>query len=265
LRIPLVRGRALAERDGKDTPRAAVISSSMSSRYCPTEDPLGARVKLGSSGNESPWVTIVGVVGDVKQNWWDPQPRPTIYLPYAQAPRRRMDVLVRARDPLSIVAGVRAAIGRVDPEQAIQSVEPMEKTVGDALAPVRIIGMLMVVFGALSLVLSVVGVYSVLSYYVAERRHEFGVRMALGAGPGDVFKLVLKQTMKLAGIGLAVALPASFLLGGALSSLLVGVVSMDSATYAAITVLLLLMSLAAGHFPARRAARRDPMAALRQE
>jgi predicted permease len=130
LRIPLVRGRALSERDGKDTPRAAVISSSMSSRYWPKEDPLGARVKLGSSGNDSAWITIVGVAGDVKQNWWDPQPRPTIYLPYAQAPRRRMDVLVRTRDPLSIVAGVRAAIRRVDPEQAIQSVEPMEKSGG---------------------------------------------------------------------------------------------------------------------------------------
>ena len=266
LRIRMLEGRGFTRFDGGQAPPVAVISQSMADRFWPGEHPVGSRIKLSTPEADSPWVTIVGICSDIKQNWWDAVSRPTFYLPYTQAPTRTTYVLTRtARDPLHIVAPLRTAFQAIDPDQPIEEIHTLEKEISDAVAPLRIIGILMTVFGALALVLSAVGVFSILAYTVAERTHEFGLRIALGARPTDVLRTVHAQTLKLAVTGLAIALPIPIALGAIVSSLFSGVITLDIGTFAGLAVGLVLVSLIAGYVPARRAARVDPMIALRNE
>jgi predicted permease len=266
LQVPLLDGRAFSELDGSQTPRVAIISQSMAQRFWTGQDPLGGRIKLGSPDSDSPWLSIVGVCGDMKQNWWDPVARPIIYLPSSQAPARSTYFVIRTvHNPMQIVGRVRAEISRVDPSLPLDDLSTLEREVADSVAPLKIIGTLMFVFGALALVLSAGGVFSLMAYSVAERTHEFGLRVALGASPKDVLGMVHKQTLKLAVAGLVLALPTAFVLARVMSSLLLGVVSLDVGTFAGFTILLVMVSLSAGYFPARRAARVDPIIALRCE
>ncbi len=265
LRIPLRAGRAFSEQDRNGTLRVAIISQSMARRFWPGKDPLDQRVKLGAANSDSPWLTIVGVVGDVKQNWWDPQPKPTVYRPYLQAPERTMAFLVRSSgDMASAETAVREEVHRLDPELAPNEINTMEKEIADALGPIRIIGILMMVFGSVALALSAVGVYGVLAQAVAQRTREFGIRLALGANSGDLLRLVLRQALMLAGVGLAAGLPIAFALSRAMEAFLFGVVALNLGVLAGF-MLLLAVALAAGYFPARRAMRVDPLVALRHE
>lgn len=266
LRIPLLQGRGLSDEDGRDRMRVAVISQAMATRFWPRESPLGQRIKLGGPKSNAPWATIVGIVGDVKQNWWDPQPQPTIYLPYQQAPQRNMNVVARTfSEPMGLIAAMRAQVQSIDPEVPFNDVQSMEGVVADSLSPLRILGILMVVFGGVALALSAVGVYGVLAQSVAQRTREFGIRMALGAKPHDVLKHVLGQAVRLSGIGLALALPLSLVLTRAMGSLLYGIVALNIGILGGLTGTLILVALAAGYIPARRAAKVDPMVALRYE
>jgi putative ABC transport system permease protein len=266
LKILLVSGRFFSEADSANAARVVVISRGMAERFWPGADPVGHRIKLGTADSAEPWVTIAGVVGDVRQNWWNPTTRPVIYKPFAQSAPRSMTLLLRtATNPTSYVSGIREVTRRIDPGIALRGVATLQEEVSDSIAIVRIMGILMGIFGLVALVLSSVGVYGVLSESVAQRTREIGIRLALGAETDALMKLILGHALKLTAIGLAIALPVSFAISRAMTSLIFGIVSMDVTILAGFTALLFLVALGAGYLPARRALRIDPMVALRYE
>ena len=266
LKIPLVGGRFFLDSDSADAPRIVVISRGMASRFWPSGDPIGHRIKLGTPDSAQPWATIVGVVGDVRQNWWNPVARATIYKPFQQSPRGEMSLLLRtASNPTRYVSSVRAIVRQLDPVVALTGVNTLEKEVAESIAIVRIMGILMGIFGLVALTLSSIGVYGVLSESVAQRTHEIGIRLALGANPRDVMKLILGQALRLTCIGLAIALPVSLVMSRAMASLIFGIVSVDFAILGGFAILLVVVALGAGYLPARRAMRVDPIVSLRYE
>ncbi|MFY9527677.1 MAG: ABC transporter permease [Candidatus Acidiferrales bacterium] len=266
LHIPVVRGRVFGNQDGSNAQRVGVINETMARRFWPKDDPIGRQLKLGASDSDSPWLTIVGIVGDVKQNWWDPQPRPTLYLPYLQAPQSYVDLVARtSANGTGIAAAIRSHILRQNPLIAAKEIQMMDAAIADSIAPIHIIGTLMIVFGVLALVLAAVGVYGILAHSVAERTHEIGIRMALGAQPRSVLGLILRHALKLAGIGLAIGLPIAFGLSRVMASQLFGIVALNPSILAGIVLVLIVVAALAGLVPAWRASRVDPMIALRME
>jgi predicted permease len=266
LKISSVAGRELSEADSVDARRVVLISRGMASRFWPKGDALGHRIRLGAQDSAEPWLIVVGIVGDVRQNWWNPATRPVIYKPFAQAPQRSMTLLLRtASNPTSYVSAVRDVARQADPAIALRGVNTLQEEIADSIAIVRIMGILMGIFGLLALALSSIGVYGVLSESVAQRTHEIGIRLALGANPRDLMKLILGQALKLTGIGLAIAVPCAVAISRAMASLIFGAVSLDFTILGGFTALLLLVALGAGYLPARRAISVDPMVSLRYE
>jgi putative ABC transport system permease protein len=266
LKIPLIAGRNFLDADTADGARVAVISHGMASRFWPKGDALGHRIKLGAEDSTEAWLTVVGIVGDVRQNWWNPLSRPVIYKPFAQSPQRSMTMLLRtASEPMGYVSGVRDVTRQEDPGIALRGINTLEEEIADSIAIVRIMGILMGVFGVVALALSSIGVYGVLSESVAQRTHEIGIRLALGANPGDLRKMILGQALKLTGIGLVIAWPISLAISQAMASLIFGVVNVDYTILAGFSALLLIVALAAGYLPARRAIGVVPMVSLRYE
>ena len=266
LKISLIAGRIFSDTDGANSAPAAVISRGMASRFWPKGDAVGHRIKLGPQDSAEPWLTIVGVVGDVRQNWWNSLTRPVIYQPFGQSPQRSITVLVRTTaNPTNSVSAVRDVVRQMDPGIALRGINTLEEEIADSIAIIRIMGILMGIFGLLALALSSIGVYGVLSESVAQRRHEIGIRLALGADPRDLMKLILGQALKLTGIGLVIALPCAVAISRAMAHLIFGVVSVDFTILGGFTALLVLVALGAGYFPARRAMSVDPMVSLRYE
>lgn len=266
LRIPMIAGRSFSEADSSSTEPVAIVSRSMAARFWPGESALGQHIKLIDPGAASPWLTLVGVADDVRENWWDPPAKPTIYRPVLQAPERGMNLVLRvSANPTGYTSSVRAIVRQLDSTVALAEVHTLETDVNDSIGIIRIMGILMGAFGAVALALSALGVYSVLSENVAQRTREIGIRVALGASARDVQKLVMLQAMKLTVIGLLIAVPASLAINRAMASFVLGIVSMDVATILELTALLIVVALAAAYFPARRAMRVDPMVALRYE
>ena len=266
LKIALVSGRFLSEADSANATPVVVISRGMAERFWPGANPVGHRIKLGAADSMEPWVTVAGVVGDVRQNWWNPLTRPVIYRPFAQSSQRSMTLLLRtATDPATYVSALREVTRRIDPGIALNEVATLEQEVTNSVAIVRIMGILMGIFGLIALVLSSVGVYGVLSESVALRTREIGIRLALGAETATLMKLILGHALKLTAIGLAIALPVAFAISRTMSSLVFGIVTMDVTILAAFTALLFLVALGAAYLPARRALRVDPVIALRYE
>ena len=266
LRIPLVSGRIYSDADTPSSAPVAVISRSMALRFWPTGDPVGQRIRLGTADALEPWKTVVGVVEDVRQNWWNPTPRPTIYLPFQQAPKQSLVFLLRASsDPLSYSASVREIVRQSDAGVILTEVNSLEGEITDSIAIVRILGALMALFGGIALVLASLGVYGVLAESVARRTSELGIRLALGAEPGDVQKLVLGQAFKLSGLGLLLGLPLAFAATRIMATEIFGIVSTNLVMFAVLPSLLMLTALAAGYLPARRATKVDPNVALRYE
>jgi putative ABC transport system permease protein len=266
LKIPLIDGRFFSEADNATAARVAIISRTMATRFWPASDPLGQRFKLGAPDSAGPWMTVVGVVGDARQNWWNRATFPVIYQPYLQSSRTYFRFVLRtASSPTSNASAARAAISQVDPEIPITELKTLETELQDSIAIVHIMGVLMAIFGSVALWLSSVGVYGILSENVAQRTHEFGIRFALGANPRDVLRLVFRHALTVSGIGLAIGLPIAFAVSRAMAALVFGIVSVSVPVLASLAGLLLLVAVAAAYFPARRALRVDPMAALRYE
>lgn len=266
LHIPLLEGRNFTEHDTSSAQLVALVSQSMAARFWPGGDPIGRRFKFGTTSSPSPWLTVAGVTGDVKQNWFDPRPTPTIYLPYQQAPRSVVNVVARTSyDSAGVAPAIRSLVQRMDPQVAVSEVQDMQGVISDSISPVRLMGFLMMVFGGVALALSAVGVYGVLAHTVEERMHEFGVRAALGARPRQLLRLVLGQALRLSGLGLAVAIPVAVALSRLMATFLFGVVTLQAAVLVALALLLVLVAVAASYLPARRATRVDPIVALRYE
>ncbi len=265
--IPLVRGRLFGAHEDRESPHAAVISQSLAARQWPGEDPIGKRLAFGNMDGDPRLITVVGIVGDVRERGFDAVPRPVIYVNARQRPATTGSFTIVARtegDPAAVIAPARAAFARIAPD-----VPPRFRTGGQVLSGSvadRRLGLLLIGgFAAAALILAVVGLYGVTAYVVAQRTQEIGVRMALGARPGDVQRLVLGQGLALVAIGTAIGLGVALASGRLLRTLLFEITPADPLTYAGVVLLLGAAALAACAVPARRATRIDPLVALRPE
>lgn len=267
LGIPLVAGRDFTWSDGAETPKVAIVNQSMARRFWPGQDPLGKRLRFGRPGSEGPWLTVVGIAGDVRYRELQ-SIKPDIYVPFLQDPHWAMDLVVRTgSDPLAAASAVTAAVQEVDRDQPVSGITTMERALSDTVARPRLRSFILGVFAALALLLAAVGLYGIIAQSVAQRRQEIGIRIALGAGRPEVLRLVLRQGLglTLAGLAAGLALAAAVGATGWLSTLLYGVEAMDLVTFAAVPFVLLAVAVAASLLPALRATRVDPLTVLRAE
>jgi putative ABC transport system permease protein len=267
--IPLVRGRYFDARDTAEAPFVVIVSEALARKYWPGEDPVGKRITFDRVPNtqDSRWREVVGVVAHVRNEGLEGESRGQYYVPYAQRPNGADLFLVARTDaePSSLATAVRGAVAGVDRDLPVYRVTTMEKLVAESMAQRRFSMFLFGVFAALALLLAVVGLYGVMSYAVAQRTHEIGLRMALGAQARDVLRMVVGQGMLLVALGLGLGLLGALLLTQLMKSLLFGVSATDPLTYAGIALLLGAVALLASYLPARRATKVDPMVALRYE
>jgi len=262
--IPLIEGRAFTEQDSLDHPRVVVIDQTLARRIFPKQDPIGKHLQIPDA-TQTP-SEIVGVVGGVRDTGFDQQPRPTIYFPSLQTADQTMTLVVRTTlPPAAILPAIKNAIWLVDKNQPLFEVRSMDEIISGIISAQRLAFLLLGVFAFLALALAAIGIYGVTSYVVSERTREIGVRVALGAQPSDVSRLVLGHGARLAGIGVICGIVASLALTRLLSSLLFGVSATDPLIFFGVAALLLTVALAACYIPARRAMRTDPIVALRYE
>lgn len=264
LKTPLLRGRFFAESDNIDAARVVIINDALAKKYWPNEDALGKRITFDDTRKPDPkWMTIVGIVRSIRHRGLDVDPAPEYYVPLAQGPWPTMVLAVRsAQNPRSLTSAIRREIQSLDPDQPIANVRTLEAVTAESVAPRRMSMVLLGVFAGIALSLAGVGIYGVISYLVAQRTHEIGVRMALGAQRSDVLRLVVGHALKLVGIGTAIGLVLAFFSTRALAALLYNVGAFDPATFAIVTVVLATIALLASYVPALRATRADPMIAL---
>ncbi|HXU69647.1 MAG TPA: ABC transporter permease [Polyangia bacterium] len=266
LGVRLVRGRFFAASDDAQAPPVVVVNETLARRYWPNEDPIGKRLKLHHDTTPA-WATVVGVAGDVRGFGLDEPAHGELFLPYAQMrDSSGMTVVVRSDgDAKALAASARAAMAELDATQPIYDVQPMSELVASSLAQRKFALVLMLLFAGAALLLTAVGIYGVMSYTVAQRTQEIGIRVALGAQPSSVLRMVIGDGMRLCAIGLGIGLGAALGLTRLLASLLYGVSTSDGLTYAAIAGVLAGVALVAIAIPARRATRVDPMLALRAD
>ncbi|HEY6187243.1 MAG TPA: ABC transporter permease [Pyrinomonadaceae bacterium] len=265
--IEALQGRQFNEQDRADSTGVVVVSETMARKYWPGEDALGKRIKSGSSASTNPWLTVVGVVKDVRQFQLNADPKPQMYLPYAQTsflPPRQLVVRTNV-EPTSLAATVRKTVWEIDGDQPVSNISTMEEVLAESVARQRFSMLLLGIFAGVALVLAAVGLYGVMSYSVAQRTREIGIRMALGAQRSDVLRLVVGHGLKLVLIGVSIGLVAAFILTRVMSSLLFGVSATDPTTFITISMVLMSVALLASYIPARRATKVDPMIALRYE
>ncbi|MCI0490161.1 MAG: ABC transporter permease [Blastocatellia bacterium] len=266
--IRLAGGRDFNERDDAQATKVAIINETLARLHFPGEDPIGKRIRLNSVfvQGEPPLREIVGIVGDVKHHNLSMETRPEVYVPLAQDPFQEFFVVMKAEsDPHRFVGAIRSEVQALDRDLPIYDVHALDERLGAATAQERFTTVLIAIFAALALALTAVGLYSVMSYTVAQRTHEIGIRQALGAQARDVLKLVIGQGAALVSIGAVIGLIASFALTRSIESLLFGVSATDPMTFALVTLLLAGVALAALYIPARRATRVDPVVALRDQ
>jgi putative ABC transport system permease protein len=265
LGIPLKRGSLFTSQDQANLPGVVVISETMAKRYWGNDDPIGKRITTGG-GDNPPWMKIIGIVADVRHKALNSEPYPQMYVPIAQQPERTFTILARSStDTASLIPVLRNQVRELDANVPVFNVRTMEQILADSIAPPRFNAMLIVLFAVLALLLAAVGIYGVISYGVSQRRHEIGIRMALGARPSEILKMVVGQGLKLVLIGIGIGLVAVYLLTRLMSNLLFEVSATDPFTFILVSFLLTGVALLACLVPARRAAKTDPMVALRYE
>jgi putative ABC transport system permease protein len=280
LGVSPVKGRLFTEQDDPKSPPVALINEEMARRFFPGEDPIGKRIWMGPpenllpggalpDGYSFPRLTIAGVVNDIKHQGLNQQAGPEVYIPYAQGAgetQRSMFLAVRTTvDPMSLAAAVRNEVTAIDRDQPVADIQTMEQRLAASLAQPRFNMLLLGIFAAVALALAAVGLYGVMAYGVTQRTHEIGIRMALGAQRSNVLKLVVRQGMAMALIGVVLGLAASFALTRVMASLLFGVSATDPLVFTIIALLLAAVAFIASYIPARRAIKVDPMIALRYE
>jgi putative ABC transport system permease protein len=262
MEIPLRAGRFFTDADREGTPKVAIIDETLAQRYFPGEDPVGKHLRFIEASRE-----IVGVVGAAKFYNLSDAPYPHVYVPYQQENWGSMSLLVRAEagDPTALIPAVRRALAEVDRDTPVHSFQLLETSVAEWSAPQRFSTSLLTAFAALAALLAAIGIYGVLAYAVAQRAHEIGIRMALGASRGDVFRLVVGQGLRVVAAGLLLGALGALALTRWMESLLFEVQATDASTYAWISVLLAVVGALACYVPARRATKTDPIVALRCE
>jgi predicted permease len=273
MKVPLVEGRSFEPTDAAGSPGVVIVNQALAKVFWPHQSPIGKRLRApGPDDNPPPWLTVIGVVADVKNGGIDQKTGTELYFLQDQSAAAAgfsvdtMNVVVRTgRDPLALAGMVRQEVARMDPALPLAGVRPMEEVLFEAVASPRLLMVLVMLFAAVALVLAAIGTYGVLSYAVEQRTREIGIRMALGAQVGQVLRMILSQGAVLAGIGLALGVAGALALQKVLGSLLFGVAPTDPLIFGLVVGLLALVSLLACWWPARRAARVDPLVALRYE
>ncbi len=265
--VALQKGRELTEGDTAGSPPVVVISETTARIFWPGEDALGKRIKVGESTSSNKWLTVVGVVEDVRQYELGIAPKPQMYLPHKQAEffEPRALVVQTNVDPLSLAGTIRRSVWEIDKDQPVSNISSMEQVVSESVARQRFGMLLLGAFAALALVLAAVGIYGVMSYAIAQRTHEIGIRMALGAQRSDVLGLALGEGLRLVSVGVLIGLAAAFILTRLMTSLLFGVTPTDGLTFLTISVVLVAVAALASYIPARRATKVEPMLALRYQ
>ena len=263
--ISLIRGRDFTDQDKADSKSVVVISEKTAQHYWPGQDPIGKRLKPGSTSSDVPWREVIGVVKDVRQNDFIAQPKMQMYFTYRQLKDLAANALiVRTNvEPMSLTTSVRNAIWAVDKDQPVADIDTMDHIVSEAIARQRFSMLLLGIFAALALVLAAVGIYGVMSYSVAQRTHEIGIRMALGARRTDVLRMTVRQGLRLVSVGMLLGLAAAVLLTRVLASLLFGISATDPITFIGISLVLFAVAILASYVPALRATKVDPIVALR--
>ena len=263
LRIPLLRGRDFTAQDTEDQPKVAIINETMAHLFWPNQDAVGKR--FSKDKDKPKWITVVSVVGDVREYGLDRATAPEAYLAQSQDNHNYMAIVVRTAKPLSQLSAVTSAVHGLDSQLPVYAPRELSQMVSQSSEQQRFVALLLGLFAGLALVLASVGIYGVISYSVAQRTHELAIRMALGARRRDVLGMVLGEGLRLALYGIGAGLAAALVLTPFMSSLLYGVRPTDPLTFAQLTLVLVAVGLAACYIPARRATKVDPMVALRYE
>ena len=264
--IRLLAGRFFTASDTATAPPVVVINDTMAQRFWPGESPLGRRMKYGGLASGAPWMTIVGIVGDMRRTGFDAPVRPETYLPVAQAPDTSMMLLMRTTgDPAAATGEMKSLVRSLDPTVAVQSARPLDEIVAEMTAQRRLNTLLLGGFAVVAALLAAVGLYGVMAYSVEQRTREMGVRLALGASGGGLMRLVLVEGLRLVAIGLGIGMAAAVASSGLLTRLLYQVRASDPSTFAVIAVVTLLVAVVACAVPALRALRVDPITALRAD
>ena len=267
LNIALHDGRLLADNDGAETLPVCLVSDSLVRRYFRGQNPLGHKIRVGAAGSKDPWMTVAGVVADIRYSWIDKDVLPTIYRSFRQAPRAYTTLVLRTTgaSPASFAPAARVAIAEIDPSLPLYNVKPFDRLIIESIVGIAYVATMMGILGLIALVLASIGIYGVMSYAVTERTHEIGIRMSLGAETRDILSMVLRNGVLLTAIGLAIGLPVAIFMARALSGLLFGVDASDPSALVALPLLLAAVALLACYLPAHRASRVDPLQALRYE